>query len=142
MAELVLIQGPAGSGKSQLVAEMLEAGEVDVVVDLTRLWVALSGVERGPTGRYPVRLDDDKALPAAFAVKQLAARRALETGADTAVTTSVRNQEPRWQKLAAEALATFSTRVVDPGEEVVKERLAGPEGLSPECAKAISRWYR
>ena len=56
---LVLIQGPAGGAKSQVAAEMLEAGEVQVLADTTALWAALSGVQRGPDGKYPVRQDDD-----------------------------------------------------------------------------------
>ena len=32
---LTLIEGPAGSGKSQIVADMLAANELDVVADLT-----------------------------------------------------------------------------------------------------------
>ena len=38
---LTLLQGPAGSGKSGVAAEMLEAGVIDLLADLTMLWVAL-----------------------------------------------------------------------------------------------------
>ena len=69
MAELVLVQGPAGAGKSQLATEMLEAGEIDVLADTTALWVALSGVTRGPDGRLPVRPLTDPAKLAALYTK-------------------------------------------------------------------------
>ena len=140
---LVLLQGPAGSGKSQVAAEMLESGEVEVLADVTRLWVALSGVERGADGRYPVREDDDPALATARYVQAVAVRRGLEEGADVAATTSRRGQETRWQRLADDAETEFAIRTIDPGEDVVIARLAEPDGaLSEPCARAIRRWYR
>ena len=83
---LVLIQGPAGGAKSQVAAEMLEAGEVQVLADTTALWAALSGVQRGPDGKYPVRQDDDPALAVALYVQAVAVRRGLEAGTDVGVT--------------------------------------------------------
>ena len=139
---LVLIQGPAGGAKSQVAAEMLDAGEVQVLADTTALWVALSGVQRGPDGRYPVRQDDDPALAVALYVQSVAVRRGLEDGADVAVTTSRRGQEGRWRRLADTAGTRLVVRTVDPGEDVVRARLAEPDGkLSDPCAKAIARWY-
>lgn len=139
----MLIQGPAGGAKSQVAAEMLEAGEVQVLADTTALWVALSGVTRGLDGRYPVRDDDDPALAVALYVQTVAVRRGLEDGADVAVTTSRRGQEARWQRLADGAGTRFVVRTVDPGQDVVRARLADPDGtLSDPCAKAIARWYR
>ena len=32
---LILIEGPAGGGKSELLREMLAAGEIDVAADIT-----------------------------------------------------------------------------------------------------------
>ena len=140
---LVLVQGPAGGAKSQLVAEMIEAGEVDVVSDVTRLWVALSGVTRGPDGRYPVRSKDDAALIVALYTQAVAVRRALEEGARVAVTTSRAGQVARWQSVAVSLEVEFHVRTVDPGKDVVRARLAEADGeLSPECEKAVRRWYR
>ena len=139
---LTLIQGPAGGGKSQLAAAMLEAGEVQVLADITRLWVALSGVERGPDGRYPVRLDSDPALAVARYLQAVAVRRGLEDGADVAVTTSRQGQVDRWRRLAIDAQSTFALRTVDPGLDVVSARLADEDGaLSEACQDAIRRWY-
>ena len=140
---LVLLQGPAGSGKSQVAAEMLDGGEVEVLADASRLWVALSGVERGADGRYPVREDDDPALGTARYLQAVAVRHGLEGGADVAVTTSRRGQETRWQRLADDAETEFIVREIDPGKDVVAARLAEPDGeLSEPCARAIRRWYR
>ena len=142
MADLLLIQGPAGGAKSQLAAELLEAGEVEVLADVTALWVALSGVTRGPDGKYPVREDSDPALIVALYLQAVAARRALEEGAGVAVTTSRRGQEGRWRRVAEDAGAAFRVRTIDPGEDVVRARLADPDGeLSDPCAQAIARWY-
>ena len=59
---LTLIEGPAGGGKSELLREMLAAGEIDVAADVTALWAATGGAERDPvTGKYPVRLETDPA---------------------------------------------------------------------------------
>ena len=128
---------------------MREEGEVDVVSDVTRLWAALGGYERGPDGRYPVRADDDPALTTALYVQAVAVRRALREGAAVAVTTSRAGQASRWQALAGQVEVEFSVevsfevRTVDPGEDVVRARLADPDTgeLSPECEKAVRRWY-
>lgn len=139
---LYLVQGPAGSGKSQLVASMLAAGEITVQADVTALWAALSGAVRGPDGRYPVRLDDDPALAVAQYIQRVAVRQALQDGADVAVTTSRRGQVDRWRQLADDAITTFAVRTVDPGRDVVAARLADDSGvLSDSCETAIKRWY-
>ena len=139
---LFLIRGPAGAGKSQLVAAMIEAGEITVVADTTSLWASLSGAVRGPDGRYPVRLADDQALAVARYVQAVAVRQGLQEGADVAVTTSQRNQIERWRQLADDAGTAFAVRTLDPGESVVRARLADDTGaLSAECETAIGRWY-
>ena len=142
MATLHLVEGPAGAGKSQVTAELVEAGTVAVVADVTALWVALSGVKRGPDGRYPVREDDDPALGTARYLQAVAVRHALEQDADVAVTTSRPGQAARWRHVSTRH--TLEVTTVDPGEEVVRQRLALPETgeLSPECQRAIDRWFR
>ena len=139
---LTLIQGPAGSGKSQLAADLLQSGAVRVLLDITALWAAMSGARRGPDGKYPLRLADDPALAAAFYTQFVIARWALREGHDVAVTTSRRNQQEVWRQLAADAGADFSVQTVDPGRAVVEDRLREPDGsLSEECQRAIERWY-
>lgn len=139
---LTLIQGPAGGGKSQIAADLLAAGGIDLLADITQLWVALSGVERDAEGRYPEREDDDPALESARYMQSVLVRFALSLGANVAVTTSRRDQEERWQRAAEEADTDFEIRTVDPGEDVVRGRLTGPDGqLSAACDRAIRRWY-
>ena len=117
---LTLIQGPAGSGKSAVAADSLDAGEIEVLVDVTSIWAALSGARRGPDGRYPPRSEDDPALGAALYVQTVAARFALERGARVGVTTSRRGQVDRWADVARAAGVEFDVREVDPGEDVVR----------------------
>ena len=142
MSSLFLIQGPAGAGKSQVVDEMLEAGEVDLVADSTLLWVAVSGVRRGPDGRYPVRPLTDPSKLTALYLKTVTARFGLSEGFSVAVTASARNIEEKWRQVADVFAASLRVRTVDPGEDVVRARLSEPDGkLSDPCAKAIRRWH-
>lgn len=141
---LTLIQGPAGSGKSQVAADMLEAGEVDILADTTILWAAFSGARRGPNGRYPERAESDPSLAAALYAQTVVARFGLEQGHRVAVTSSRRGQEARWSEIARAAGQEISIREVDPGEAVVRARLSDPETgvLSGPCERAIGRWYQ
>ena len=140
---LFLLEGPAGGGKSALAASMLSAGEISVLGDITSIWAALSGAQRGPDGRYPVRLDDDPALRVAQYVQRAAIRRALRDGIDAAATTSQAGQAEAWRELAEEVETEFILRTVDPGRRVVEARLADAATgiLSDACRAAISRWY-
>ena len=141
---LTLFEGPAGSGKSQVSAESLDAGEIELLFDVTAIWAALSGARRGPDGRYNPRSEDDPALAAALYVQAAGARFALEQGARVGVTTSRRDQVDRWQEVARAAGVDMSIRTVDPGRDIVTARLSDPETgiLSEPCSRAIERWYQ
>ena len=67
----------------QVAADMLEAGEVEVLVDVTGLVGHFeAGAVRGPDGRYPVRSEDDPALSSsALYAQAVVARFALEARA-------------------------------------------------------------
>ena len=130
---LGILRGPAGAGKSQ----ELEPGILRA--DLTALWAALFGYERGSDGRYPVRSADEAAL--ASYLKAALVRYAAREGLTGWVTTSDSSAEA--VERLREQGATGPVRTVDPGEEVVRERLAGPDGqVSDDCNRAIDRWYR
>lgn len=157
MSTLILVQGPAGAGKSDLTRDMKAAGEIDLVSDNTALWAALGQYERDDKGRYPVRDDNDPALHAARYVQAAAVSFGLREGLDVAVTTSRRDQVARWRGIAEENGARFIVRTVDPGPVTVALRLAAlsldrrearqrPEAdllryLDPACNKALLRWY-
>ena len=141
---LFLIEGPAGSGKSQLARDLLDAGQVELLADTTALWAAIGGHERGPDGKYPVRNEDDPALHTARYLQTVAAGFALREGYKIAVTTSQRDQVEKWTAVANRYDASLSVQTVDPGRDVVAARLADPVTgeLSDECEQAISRWYK
>ena len=139
---LTLLEGPAGSNKSAAARRMIQAGEADVVADVTPLWAALRGVERGPDGKFPVRADDDPALPLARYLQAAAVREGLREGRNVVVTTSRRGQAPRWQAVAAETGDELTVRTLDVDRATIAARLAGPGGeLSPACQAAMARWF-
>ena len=140
---LTLVEGPAGSGKSQLVAEMLAAGEAEIQADLTSLWVATRGVRRGPDGRYPIRDADDPTIRTGLAsyLRAAVVRQGLRSGLNVVVTSGTPSTATRWAQVAEELDEDFEVRTVDPGEEVVRDRLAVDGELPEECERAISRWY-
>lgn len=141
---LVLIEGPAGGGKSDLARELLESGEVDLLADVTELWAATGGYTRGPDGKYPVRTEPDPALSMGRFLQYVAVGFALREGYKILATTSQRDQTEKWQAVANRYNAPLSVRTVDPGREVVEARLRDPVTgeLDPECESALSRWYK
>lgn len=140
---LYLIQGPAGAGKSAVTRSLLESGEIDVVADITGLWAAFGQVVRGPDGRFPERDALDPALELAQRIQATAATRALESGHNVAVTTSRPDQVERWQEVADAAGEELRVQTVNPGEEVVRARLADSATgiLSDACDNAVRRWF-
>lgn len=118
---------------------------MEVVADLTSLWGAMSGAERGPDGRYPNRDDSDPLIAAGVAayVRRTVVRQALRQDLRVAVTSGTPGTAPEYAAIAEESGATFTQRTIDPGEEVVTDRLANEDGiLDPQCEQAIRRWYR
>ena len=49
----------------------------------------------------------------------------------------------RWRQVAEENATALTVRTVDPGESVVRARLADAVTgiLSPACDRAVRRWY-
>ena len=136
------MQAPPGSGKSGHARDLLAAGEVDVVADVTSLWAALGDYQRDPeTGRYPTRQDDDPALRLALYLQATAATFAAREGLNIAITTARRDQQSRWRTIADDNGADFSYSEIDPGRAVVERRLAEGGTLSDACQVAIQRFY-
>ena len=131
---ITIIRGPAGGGKSQAIADRLQPGEV--VIDFTRLYVALAGVERGPDGKFPVREDGDPRLALTEYVRLTAIRQAAERELSGYVTTS--DGRPEAVERLQAAGATGGVETIDPGEAVVRARLADPVSgeVSDPCRKA------
>lgn len=137
---LTILRGPAGSGKSQHIAEADPAPQV--IADYTRLWAAITGAERGPDGRYPERRDDDPTLALVASVQAHVVRVAQREGLRGYVTTS--DSRPEAVERLRELGATAGVETLDPGEEVVRNRLRDRRTgrLSRSCDKAVRRWYR
>ena len=133
---IVPVIGPAGAGKSQVIEELRRPGQV--LLDYTGLYAAIGGVQRGPDGRYPVRVDGDPLIGLVAALKDYAVEQAVNRELDGFVTSSSRDDVERLQQITGQTAV-----IVDPGEEVTKARLADPVTgvLSEECTKALRRWY-
>ena len=137
----VLLSGPAGASKSALARQLLaESPELAAIADFQLVYRALTDVERGRDGRYPLR--DDRLLPLTEYV-----RRAIITGAlarDIPVIATNSDGSPERRSFLLEQLGAGATeRIIDPGEQIVAARLADPSTgeLTPECGSAINRWY-
>ncbi len=138
----ILLSGPAGAAKSALALELLAewTGGPVVLADFQAIYAALTGVRRGPDGRYPLR--NPNLLPLVEYV-----RRAILTAArnrDIAVIATNSDGNAARRGVLLDELGEGATeRVVDPGREVVSARLADAATgtLSPACSGAINRWY-
>ena len=133
-----VIAGPAGSGKSQIVAAERRLG--DVLIDYTAIYVALSGVTRGADGKFPVREDDDPSLPLVTAAYWWMVEEAARRQLDGFATTASRENVGR-----LETITGRKARVVDAEPGVLLARLTevddDGEYLDRQCVSAARRWW-
>ena len=141
----ILLSGPAGSGKSQEARKLLEAStEPTVAADFQSIVAALLLQERGPDGKYPLR--PEWVLPLAEYTRRSVITGARRAGIKIVATNS--DGDPERREFLLRQLGEGAEEVViDPGEEVVTERLSqtGTDGLprlSTACKAAIGRWYQ
>ena len=142
MANL-LLSGPAGGGKTQEGRRLLAAASVPtVLIDFQDLYASVLGLRRDPeTGRYPPRRPQDAyALPLAEYLRQAAISGAVAQEIDVVLTSSDGDADRR-AFLLGRLGPTASERIIDPGIEVVTERLSVDGTLDPDCARAIQRWF-
>ena len=104
---------------------------------------ALLLIERLPDGRYPERLDDQAyALAMVEYLRTTMIRRALDDDRPVVATISEPADGPRHTALGALFGGQAKQEVLDPGLDIIVERLAGPDGqLSQQCTDAVERWY-
>ena len=137
----ILLSGPAGAAKSALARRLLaESADLSAIADFQSIYRALTDVERGRDGRYPLR--NEGLLPLTEYV-----RRAIIGGAvarDIAVIATNSDGDPERRAFLLRQLGAGAVeRIVDPGRDIVEARLSDPETgvLSSECDSAIGRWY-
>ena len=141
MADSILLSGPAGSGKSQAARKLLaEASGPTVAADFQSIVAALLLQERGPDGKFPAR--PDWVLPMAEYLRRVVLTEARERGIPVVATNSDGSPDRR-KFLLGKLGPQAREKVLDPGEEIAKSRLADPQTgeLSEDCTKAVGRWY-
>ena len=140
----MLLSGPAGAGKTQEARRLLNAAAGPLVAaDFQSILAALLLLERGADGRYPERNPALAAwlLPMTEAVRQTVITIATDRDIDLVATNSDGSPARRSHLLSRLGPGSIE-RVVDPGLDVVTQRLGGQQGqLSSQCNEAIQRWY-
>ena len=135
----LLISGPAGGGKSALARQiLLETGQ-GLIVDFQSIYASMLLLNRLPDGRYPEReAQHDFLLPLAEYT-----RRAMISGAVTRglYIIATNSDGDLGRRLALLDLIGGDERIVDPGIEVVRQRLTINGTFSDQCQQAINRWY-
>ena len=139
-----LLSGPAGGGKTQEARRLLRAAANPMVAaDFQSILAALLLLERGEDGRYPPRdpLQDPWLLPLTESIRQTVITFARDADIDVVATNSDGSPERRALLLARLGMGSAET-ILDPGFDVVTERLKSPSGLiTRQCQDAIGRWY-
>ena len=111
-----------------------------VAADFQSILAALLLLERQPDGRYPNRNPAQASwlLPLTEALRQTIITVATDREIDVVATNS--DGSPPRRAFLLSRMPGATERIIDPGINVVTERLAGPDGvLSDDCGNAISR---
>ena len=137
----ILLSGPAGGGKSAAARQLFKDQVGAVIIDFQSIYAALAGLDRGPEGRYPERNPSDAyLLPTTEYLRRAAITAAVERNLEPIVTNSDGNSQRRADLLGFMGAGAVE-QVIDPGRDVVVERLSINGTLSQQCGDAISRWY-
>ena len=137
-----LISGPSGAGKSRLARELLaQAQGQGAIVDFQAIYSAMLLLRRRDDGRYPERDPADAHL---LALAEYT-RKAMISGAremDIEIIATNSDGSPQRREYLRGLLGPGAVEtVLDPGREVVVERLKVNGVLSQQCGQAIDRWY-
>ena len=113
-----------------------------VAADFQSLLAALTLLERQEDGRYPPRRESQASwlLPLTEYVRMAVIGAAQDRGVDVVSTNS--DGSPERRALLLSRLGRGATeRVIDPGIQIVTERLSVNGTLSDQCRDAIQRWH-
>ena len=139
----LLISGSAGAGKSAEGKRLLaEAQQPTILVEFQEILAFLLGLRRDPTtNRYPERRPQDAyAIPLAAAIRRFTIVEAVEEDIFTIASNS--DGDPGRRAGLLRILGPGAVeRIIDPGYDVIRERLSVDGVLSEQCAQAASRWY-
>ena len=138
-----LISGPAGAGKTAEARRLLEAStEPMVVADFQTILAALTLLERGPDGRYPPRRESQASwlLPLVEYTRMAVIGASLDRGVGVVTTNSDGSPERRALLLSRLGPGAVE-QVIDPGLDIVEQRLSVQGTLSDQCRDAIQRWH-
>ena len=115
-----------------------------VVIDFQSLYAALLLLERNPAGRYPERLDSETHVLAMAEYLRRAGITAARQREIYAIVTNSDGDLTRRAELLDAMGPDVVERVIDPGEDVIEQRLSRRTGgrLSNQCRQAKDRWYR
>ena len=139
----ILLSGPAGAGKTQEARRLLEAStEPTVAADFQSILAALTLLERQSDGRYPQRRESQASwlLPLTEYLRQAVIGAAQERGVDVVATNSDGSPERRALLLSRLGPGAVE-QVIDPGLNIVTQRLSVDGTLSDQCREAIQRWH-
>ena len=139
----VLLSGPAGGGKTALARELLDQFQrPGVAADFQSIYAALLLLVRGSDGRYPPRLETHGY---ALAITEYIRRSVITAATENQIEVIVTNSDgspARRNFLLSQMGPGAVERVIDPGIDVVKSRLADASGLlSVQCTDAVARWF-
>lgn len=138
----VLLSGPAGAGKSQAAKDLYSRLAVaGIIVDFQSLYAALLQIERNPDGRYPERLASEAHVLAITEYVRRAAIGAARRAELHIIATNSDGSAARRAQLLDEIGPGAVEQVIDPGEDVVVQRLSQNGALSSQCREAVNRWY-
>ena len=138
----LLLSGPAGAGKSQAAAAELDNSNVPaLLIDFQSLYAVLLGIERGADGRYPERLGRHSYILSVAEYLRRAAITAALTRELFPIVTNSDGSASRRRELLGLLGVGATERVIDPGLQVVTERLSVDGNISVQCSQAINRWY-
>ena len=112
-----------------------------VVIDFQAILVAFTLQERGGDGRYPPR---DPALGYLLPLAEYTRRAAISgaLGRELFVIATNSDGDPERRRELLGLLGQDSTEtILDPGRDVIEERLSVDGELSQSCKEAADRWY-